>query len=95
MAIGAQQASHRPLLKIKLAGDGDVERLAAVRQAAPRSTLIVDANEAWSEALLPACLAAAEKAGVALIEQPLPATRDEALRGLVSPILICADEKRA
>src|SRR6266403_2170342 len=36
MAAAAAQAAHRPLLKIKLGGDGDGERIAAVRQAACR-----------------------------------------------------------
>ena len=49
MAEKTRAAAHRPLLKIKLAGPGDDERIAAVRLAAPESTLIVDANEAWDE----------------------------------------------
>src|SRR6202022_1023705 len=47
MAAAAAKAAHRPLLKIKLGGDGDGRRIAAVRKAAPDSELIVDANEAW------------------------------------------------
>src|SRR6185437_2008809 len=49
MAAAAARAAHRPLLKIKLGGDGDEARLAAVRKAAPASELVVDANEAWAE----------------------------------------------
>ncbi len=45
MAAATARAAHRPLLKIKLGGDGDPERIAAVRKAAPESELIVDANE--------------------------------------------------
>ena len=52
MAAATAKAAHRPLLKIKLGGDGDPERIAAVREAAPESELIVDANEAWTEANL-------------------------------------------
>src|SRR5712671_1127777 len=48
MAAATAKAAHRPLLKIKLGGDGDGMRIAAVRKAAPKSELIVDANEAWS-----------------------------------------------
>ena len=48
MAAATAKAAHRPLLKIKLGGDGDGERIAAVRKAAPESELIVDANEAWT-----------------------------------------------
>ncbi len=49
MRAAAARAAHRPLLKVKLAGEGDAERLLAVRAGAPRATLIVDANEAWRE----------------------------------------------
>ena len=48
MAAAAAAASARPLLKVKLGGEGDVERIAAVRRAAPGAELIVDANEGWS-----------------------------------------------
>ena len=48
MADAARAASARKLLKIKLGGAGDPERIAAVRQAAPHSELIVDANEGWT-----------------------------------------------
>lgn len=92
MQEAAQKAAHRPLLKVKLGGAGDPERIAAVRQGAPNSTLIVDANEAWTDDLLEPCLAACRAAGVTLIEQPLPAGKDEALTGLDAGILLCADE---
>lgn len=92
MAEAARAASHRPLLKIKLGGAGDPERLAAVRRAAPDATLIVDANEAWDEADLDAHFAACVEAGVALVEQPLPAGRDAALAAVKRPVPICADE---
>ena len=88
----AKEAAHRPLLKVKLGGDGDPDRIAAVRAGAPNARLIVDANEAWREANLGANLAACEAAGVELIEQPLPAGGDAALRGLATPIALCADE---
>ena len=45
MRAAAERAADRPLLKIKLAGEGDEARLAAVRAGAPNSALIVDANE--------------------------------------------------
>ncbi|PNG26366.1 N-acetyl-D-Glu racemase DgcA [Methylocella silvestris] len=92
MAAAAVRAAARPLLKIKLAGAGDPARIAAVRAAAPEATLIVDANEAWSEEDLPAHFAACEAARVALIEQPLPAGRDAALVGRPRRIAVCADE---
>lgn len=92
MRAAARKAADRPLLKVKLAGEGDDARLAAVREGAPHATLIVDANEAWREENLVAQLDACARAGVALVEQPLPAGRDEMLARIVRPIPICADE---
>ena len=92
MAEASAKAAHRPLLKIKLAGDGDLARIKAVRHAAPESTLIIDANEAWSEAQLEPYMAACAEAGVALIEQPLPAGKDDLLARVKRPLPICADE---
>ncbi|MBK1615540.1 dipeptide epimerase [Rubrivivax gelatinosus] len=92
MAAAAARAAARPLLKVKLGGEGDDERIRAVRAAAPGATLIVDANEAWTEATLERHLAACAAAGVALIEQPLPAAADAVLEGFASPVPLCADE---
>lgn len=92
MAKSASEAAHRPLLKLKLGQPGDPERLAAIREAAPQSRLIIDANEGWNENNLAENLSACLTVGVELIEQPLPAKDDEALRGFASPIPLCADE---
>ncbi len=92
MAEATAKAAHRPLLKIKLGGDGDAERIAAVRRQAPESELIVDANEAWTPDNLERNLAACEAAGVTLVEQPLPAGKDDALARIRRPIAVCADE---
>jgi L-alanine-DL-glutamate epimerase-like enolase superfamily enzyme len=93
MAEAAAKAADRPILKVKFGGPGgDLDRIAAVRRAAPEATLIADANEGWTEGLLPAHLAACADAGYALVEQPLPATEDEFLRGLSRPVPILADE---
>jgi len=92
MAKAAGQAAHRPLLKVKLGGAGDLERIEAVRAAAPDATLVVDANEAWDEADLERNLAACAAAGIAMVEQPLPADRDEALGRIARPVPVCADE---
>jgi L-Ala-D/L-Glu epimerase len=92
MAAATAKAAHRKLLKIKLGGDDDGARIAAVRRAAPRSELIVDANEAWTTANLEQNLAECAKAGVTLVEQPLPAGRDEALSRVKRPLPVCADE---
>ncbi|MEP3046041.1 MAG: N-acetyl-D-Glu racemase DgcA [Roseibium sp.] len=85
-------AAHRPLLKVKLAGPGDDERIQAVRQAAPESALIVDANEAWDENYFEKNMAACVAAGVDLIEQPLPSGHDSLLAEIDRPVIICADE---
>ncbi len=92
MARAAAEAAHRPVLKIKLAGEGDAARLDAVRKAAPESELIVDANEAWRPENLEANFFACAAAGVALVEQPLPAQDDSALAGRKWPVPVCADE---
>jgi L-alanine-DL-glutamate epimerase-like enolase superfamily enzyme len=92
MRAAALRAADRPLLKIKLAGEGDEARLAAVRDGAPHARLIVDANEAWREETLVAQLDACARFGVALVEQPLPAGQDEMLARIARPLPICADE---
>jgi L-Ala-D/L-Glu epimerase len=92
MAEATAKAAHRPLLKIKLGGDGDPARIAAVHRAAPKSELIVDANEAWTAENLEQNLNACAEAGVILVEQPLPAGQDDLLGRIKRPIAVCADE---
>lgn len=92
MANAARDAATRPLLKIKLGADGDPERIAAIRAAVPAIDLIVDANEGWTPVNLADNLDACARAGVILVEQPLPADADDALRDIVRPVPVCADE---
>lgn len=92
MAKAAADAASRPLLKVKLAGQGDAERIAAVRANAPDSRIMVDANEAWDESCFEENMAACQAAGVSLIEQPLPAGKDELLAQIDRPVVCCADE---
>jgi L-alanine-DL-glutamate epimerase-like enolase superfamily enzyme len=92
MADAARAATAMPLLKVKLGGDGDAERIRAVRAAAPGARLVVDANEAWSRSDFVENMRACAEAGVALIEQPLPAGDDELLRDVAHDVPICADE---
>ena len=92
MADAAASVPHLPLLKLKLGGTGDPERLAAVRKARPDARLIADANEAWTPEQLVPFLQAAAAAGVELIEQPLPANDDDALAGVKRIVPVCADE---
>jgi L-alanine-DL-glutamate epimerase-like enolase superfamily enzyme len=79
-------------IKLKIAGAGDLERIQAVRNAAPTSRLIVDANEGWSIDDLHCLPPELARLGVALIEQPLKSDEDEALLGFESPVPLCADE---
>ncbi len=92
MREAAAKNAARPLLKVKLGGEGDIERIEAVRAGAPASKIIVDANEGWSideyQALAPVLV----KLGVALVEQPLPAGKDDALLDIERVLPVCADE---
>jgi L-alanine-DL-glutamate epimerase-like enolase superfamily enzyme len=92
MAEAAGAAARRPLLKIKLGAEGDPARIAAVRAAAPETELIVDANEGWTPQNLAANFAACAAAGVLLVEQPLPAGKDDMLAQIRCPVPVCADE---
>ena len=92
MAARAREAVRYPLLKLKLGGDGDEARLAAIHDAVPKARLIADANEAWRASDLERLLAAAKAAGVELIEQPLPAGNDAALQHIHRIVPVCADE---
>ena len=92
MAELAAANRTRPLIKLELGGDGDIERVRAVRQAAPAARLIVDANESWNEAQLGEYMPILIDLRVELIEQPLPADLDDALARLKRPIPLCADE---
>jgi L-Ala-D/L-Glu epimerase / N-acetyl-D-glutamate racemase len=92
MGAAAALARSRPLLKLKLTGDDDLERVRAVRENAPTSRLIVDANEGWTEKHFVDLSPALAELGVELIEQPLPADADDALGELPHSIPVCADE---
>jgi L-Ala-D/L-Glu epimerase len=92
MAAAAAKSAHRPFLKLKLGGERDAERLAAVREAAPESRLIVDANEGWDPDHVEDLLHVCARAGVELVEQPLAAAHDEALQHIYRALPVCADE---
>lgn len=92
MQAAAQANANKPLLKLKLAGAGDLERVEAVRTGAPHARLIVDANEGWSADIFQDLAPRLAHLGVEMIEQPLPAGQDSALSELAHPICICADE---
>lgn len=92
MATKAASVRHLPLLKLKLGGVGDRERMLAVRAARPDARLVADANEAWTPDLAPDLFQAAAQAGIELIEQPFAADSDEALRAIPRRVAVCADE---
>lgn len=92
-AMGAESASvNRSLLKLKLGGQGDMDRMRAVRRMAPKSRLIVDANEGWSIDFLVQNSAEMHELGIELIEQPLPANDDAGLNAYQGTVSLCADE---
>ena len=88
----AEKHAFRPLLKIKLGTPDDMARLEAVRAGAPKSPIIVDANEGWSAEVYTDLAPHLVRLGVQLVEQPLPADQDDALIGMDRPVPVCADE---
>ena len=92
MADAARAQAGRPMLKLKIGGADDLDRVEAVRAAAPKTRLVVDANEALDLQTLRHLAPEFARLGVMLIEQPLPAGEDEGLEGYASPVPLCADE---
>lgn len=92
MEAAARAAQHRELLKVKLDGEGAIERLEAVRRGAPGARLIVDANASWAGQDVERLAYALFDLGVEFIEQPLPAGADAELSHVRSPVPLCADE---
>lgn len=88
----ALKNANRPILKIKLTGDGDLERLIEIRKNAPQSRLVIDANEAWTPEHYQRYVPEFKQLGVEMIEQPFPADNDSVLKTLDHPIPVCADE---
>lgn len=90
------EAHGFPALKIKLgrAPEFDAAILRAIREAAPETELLVDANAGWTVESAPRLLALAAELGVALVEQPLPigALEDTARLAMDSPVPIYLDE---
>jgi L-alanine-DL-glutamate epimerase-like enolase superfamily enzyme len=92
MAARAAEARDFPLLKIKLGGEGDAARIAAIRLAVPQARLIADANEAWQVDETESLLSLAAASGIELVEQPLHAGSDDILAEMRKPVPVCADE---
>jgi len=92
MRDNAARNAHRPLLKVKLGGEGDLARIRAVREGAPAARLIVDANEGWTPESYTALAPEFVALGVELVEQPFPAGADDALAAMARVLPVCADE---
>lgn len=92
MEAAAARNAHRPLLKIKLGTPADMPRLEAVRRGAPRSRIIVDANEGWTAEVYSDLAPHLLRLGVEMVEQPLPAGHDQMLAEIARPLPVCADE---
>ena len=92
MTRAATQNAHRPILKLKVGTPDDLDRLVAVRNAAPDAKLVIDANEGWTIDDYQLLIDHLVDMNIALIEQPFPAGQDACLSNLDRPIPICADE---
>jgi L-alanine-DL-glutamate epimerase-like enolase superfamily enzyme len=92
MQASAAKHAHRPLLKIKLGTSDDMARLEAVRAGAPKSTIIVDANEGWTAEVYTDLAPHLIRLGVSMVEQPMPAGQDDMLGEIARPLPVCADE---
>jgi L-alanine-DL-glutamate epimerase-like enolase superfamily enzyme len=88
----ARRHATRPLLKLKLGGEGDIERLRAVREGAPEARIIVDANEGWDRETYARLAPVLLELGIGMVEQPLPAAADAPLAEIARPLPVCADE---
>lgn len=92
MRAKAAEHSKRPLLKIKLGGEGDLARLQAVREGAPNTDIIIDANEGWDADTYRNLAPELVNLGVKMVEQPMPAGNDDALLEVERVLPVCADE---
>lgn len=92
MKAAARKHTNKPILKIKLGTPDDMERLEAVRAGAPKSNIILDANEGWTAEIYKELAPHLLRLGVSMVEQPLPADDDDLLEEIERPLPVCADE---
>ena len=92
MRAQAAKHAHRPLLKIKLGTPDDMARLEAVREGAPKSPIIVGANEGWTAEVYADLAPHLLRLGGRMVEQPLPVGQDDMLAEIDRPLPVCADE---
>lgn len=92
MASEARAHASQKLLKVKVGTSDDRARMHAVASAARDAEIILDANEGWDESNIREHLLLAAELHIGLIEQPLPAGKDDILAHIPHPVPICADE---
>ncbi|WP_339758736.1 N-acetyl-D-Glu racemase DgcA [uncultured Hoeflea sp.] len=92
MADEARAHASQKVLKVKVGTSDDRARMHAVASAAPKAEIILDANEGWDESNIREHLLLAAELHIGLIEQPLPAGKDDILAHIPHPVPICADE---
>lgn len=92
MHAATAKLAHHPLIKVKIGGENDAERIRAVREAAPQAQIILDANEGWNPDNFDHNIGVAAECNIALIEQPLPSSDDNYLLTADRPVPVCADE---
>lgn len=92
MVKQACKNKDKPLLKLKLGDDNDIQRINAIRQNCPDNRIIVDANERWNNNNIIKLLDCCDYNNVEMVEQPLPKGKDNILKDINSSICICADE---
>lgn len=92
MGADAAKLANFPTIKVKLNAEKVVERIKAVHKNAPNAAIIVDANEAWDIELTKQVAEDLKNNGVVMLEQPLPASKDEDLRGYNAPLPLGGDE---
>jgi L-alanine-DL-glutamate epimerase-like enolase superfamily enzyme len=90
-------AADYPVLKLKVGASNDRENMQALREAAPKKWVRVDANEGWKtkEQALEMIEWLAKDGFIQFIEQPMPATtdpKDMAWLKSRSPLPLVADE---
>ncbi|HPF46235.1 MAG: L-Ala-D/L-Glu epimerase [Alphaproteobacteria bacterium] len=92
MGAKAKKLANFPTIKVKMNAEDVAGRIRAVHENAPNAKLIVDANESWTIDLVKQVVDELKANGVVMLEQPLPPTDDEKLRGLNAPLPIGGDE---
>ncbi len=91
------EAEPYPVLKLKVGSPDDAQNLAALREAAPKKPVRVDANEAWKtkEEALKNIEELARDGHIQFVEQPMPAAtavKDYAWLKQHTPLPIMGDE---